>query len=72
MHADFSGRLNYLTDQMCQMNTRMGRIALWQARIDSFGPSPSPSPEALANEGNDANDHEDDASSSSDDEMTTS
>ena len=57
MHADFSGRLNYLTDQMCQMNTRIGRITRWQARIDSFGPSPSPSPEALADEGNYANDH---------------
>ena len=27
MHADFGGRLDYLTDEMCQMNTRIGRIA---------------------------------------------
>ena len=27
MKADFSGRLDYLTDEMCQMNTRVHRIA---------------------------------------------
>ena len=27
MHADFGGRLDYLIDEMCQMNTRIGRIA---------------------------------------------
>ena len=27
MHADFGGRLDYLTDEMCQMNTRIRRIA---------------------------------------------
>ena len=27
MHADFGGRLDYLTDEMSQMNTRIGCIA---------------------------------------------
>ena len=27
MHADFSGRLDFLTDEMCQMNPRVGHIA---------------------------------------------
>ena len=27
MHADFGGHLDYLTNEMCQMNTRIGGIA---------------------------------------------
>jgi len=27
MHAEFGGRLDYLIDEMCQMNTRIRRIA---------------------------------------------
>ena len=69
MEADFGGRLDYLTDEMCQMNTRVGRIAHKQAHMAGFAPSPSPSLEALAD---DADDEKDDASSSGDDEMTTS
>ena len=65
-------RLDYRTDEMCQMNTRVGSIACRQARMVGFAPSPSPSLEDLANAGDDASDdEEDDASSSSDDEMTT-
>ena len=41
MEADFGGRLNYLTDEMCQMNTWVGCIAYKQARITGFAPSPS-------------------------------
>ena len=41
MKADFGARLDYLTDEMCQMNTRIGRIAHRQARVASFAPSPS-------------------------------
>ena len=66
-------RLDSLTDEMCQVNTCLGRIAHQQAHLGGFAPSPSPSPEASANEDDDAGDDEDDAtSSSSDDEMTTS
>ena len=72
MEADFGGHLDYLTNEICQMNNRVSRIARRQARISGFAPSPSPSPEALADEGDDVDDDEDDASSSSDYEMTTS
>ena len=67
-------RLDFLTNEMCQMNTRVGRIAHWQARMAGFVPSlsPSPSPKASADEDDDACTDEDDASSSSDDEMMTS
>ena len=44
MEADFGGRLDYLTDEMCQMNTRVGHIARRQARVAGFAPSPAPSP----------------------------
>ena len=65
--------LDYLTDEMCLVNTRLGRIARQQARFGGFTPSPSPSPEALADEDDDASDDEDDdASSSSNDKMMTS
>ena len=43
MEANFGGRLDYLTDEMCQMNTRVSRIARRQARVAGFAPSPSPS-----------------------------
>ena len=65
-------RLDYLTDEMCQMNTRVSRIAHRQAHIGGFGPSSSPSPEASTDEDDDVGDDEDNASSSDDDEMTTS
>ena len=65
-------RLDYLTDEMCQMNTRVGCIARRQARMAGFAPSPSPSLEDLVDVGDDAgDDDEDDANSSSDDKMTT-
>ena len=51
-------RLNYLIDEMCQMNTRVGRIA----RMTGFAHSPSPSPKASADK--------DDASCSSDDNLS--
>ena len=70
MHADFSGCLDYLIDEMCQMNARIGCIALLQARIGGYGPSPSPSPEASPDDERD--DDKDDADSTGDDEMTIS
>ena len=56
-------RLDYLTDEMCQMNTRVGRIARRQARMVGFTPSPFPSLEALVDEDDDAGADEDDAGS---------
>ena len=70
MHVDFGGRLDYLIDEMCQMNTRIGRITRRQARIGGYGPFPSPSlkcPIVSPFE-----DDEDDAGSLGDDEMTNS
>ena len=56
MEADFGGHLDYLTDEMYQMNNRVNRIACRQARIGGFAPSLSPSPEASADKGDDADD----------------
>ena len=70
MQANFCGRLDYLTNEMCQMNTRVGRIARQQARMVGLAPSPSPFPEASPDD--EVDDYEDDADSSSDDEITTS
>ena len=73
-------RLDTLSDKLCQVNTRVGRIARRQARlggfIDSLSPSPSPSPKASKDEdddgdSNDDGDKDDSASSPSDDEMST-
>ena len=65
-------RLDYLTDEMCQMNTRVGRIARRQVRMAGFAPSPSPSPETSDDEDDDVGADEDDASSSSDDDLLVS
>ena len=69
-------RLNTLSDELCQVNTRVGCIARWQACLGGFVKSPSPSPVAFEDENDDGdsdddNDDEDeDTRSSSDDEMT--
>ena len=47
MEANYGGRLDYLTDEMCQINTRVGCIAHRQAHLGGFLASPSPSPKAL-------------------------
>ena len=65
--------LDTLTDELCQVNNRAGRIARQQARLGGFAAFPSPSLESSADEDSDDDQDEDeDASSSSDDEMTTS
>ena len=66
MQADFGGCLDYLTDEMCQMNTQVGRIAHRQACMASLAPSPEASPN------DEVDDDEDDADSSGDDKMMTS
>ena len=74
MEANFGGRLDYLTDEMCQMNTRVSRITRKQVCMAGFAPSPSLSPEASSDKGDDDDDDDEDdgASSSDDDEITTS
>ena len=69
-------RLDTLSDELCQVNTRVSRITRWQARLGGFVKSHSPSLEASANEDNngdsddDDDDENEDTISSSDDTMT--
>ena len=66
--------LDTLSDELCQVNTRVGRIARQQAYLGGFVESPSPSPEASADKDDDGDFDDDDddenenASSPSDDE----
>ena len=68
--------LDTFSDELCQVNTRVGHITRRQVRLGGFVESPSPSPEASEDEDNDGdsdnddNDNDEDASSSGDDEMT--
>ena len=72
MHADFGSHLDHLSDEMCQTNTKIGRMACRQSRLGGFTPSPSPE-HAEESSSLDGGDDDDDASSSKyDDEMTTS
>ena len=61
-------RLDTLSDELCQVNTRVDHIAWRHAHLGGFAASPSPSLEASVNEDGD----DEDANSYSDDEMTTS
>ena len=69
-------RLDTLSDELCQVNTRVGCIARRHTHLSGFTASPPPSLEASANEDGDdgvADDDEDeDGSFSSNEEMTTS
>ena len=40
MHADLGSHLDILSDEMCQMNTRIDRIAHQQSYLGGFAPSP--------------------------------
>ena len=72
-------RLDTLSDELCQVNTCVGRIAQRQAHLGGFVESPSPSLEASEDEDddgdsdddNDDKDEDEDASSPSDDQMST-
>ena len=62
--------LDTLSDELCQVNSHVGSIARWQARLGGFIESPTPSLETSKDEDDDGGDDEDDgANSSSDDEM---
>ena len=72
-----NARLDTLSDELCQVNTHVGRIPLRQAHLSGFVESPSPSPEAFEDEDSDGDsdnddddDEDEDASSSGDDTMT--
>ena len=67
-------RLDTLSIELYQVNTRVSRIARWQARLDGFVESPSPPlpPSEASEDDSDNDDDEDgDASFSSFDEMST-
>ena len=70
--------LDTLSDELCQVTTRVGRITRWQARLGDFIASPSPSLEASEEEdaddgtSDDDDDEDEEVSSSSDEEMTIS
>ena len=65
-------RLDIFSDELCQVNTRVGRIARQQTRLGGFAESPSPSPKASKDDDDngDSDDEDEDASSSSDEKMT--
>ena len=70
MRADFGSRLDHLSDKMCKMNTRIGRISRRQSHLGGFAHSPSLN---LVESFSDGGDDDDDASSFEiDDEMTPS
>ena len=68
--------LDTLSDELCQVDTHVGRIAQWQARLGGFIESPSPSLKAFEDEDDDGDsdddgDEDDSASLPSDDEMSS-
>ena len=68
--------LDTLSDELCQVNTCVDRIAGWQAHLGGFIESPSPSLEASKDEDNDGDSNDDgdednSVSSPSDDKMST-
>ena len=72
-------RIDTLSDELCQVNTRVGHIARRQTHLGGFPAFPSPSSKASTNEDDDDGaaddddeDEDEDANSSSDEEMTTS
>ena len=66
-------RLDTLTNELCQVNTHVSRIARRHARLGGFVESPSPPPEASEddNDSDDDDDEDGDTSSSSANEMST-
>ena len=69
-------RLDTLSDELCQVNTCVDRIARRQARLGGFIESPSPSLEASEDKNDDGDfddnsDEDKSASSPNDDKMST-
>ena len=71
MPTGFDSHLDYLSDEMCQMNTRIGCIAHRQSRLSGFTP---PTPEPTKESSSDGGDDDDDGASCSetDDKMIAS
>ena len=63
-------RLDTLSDELCQVNTRVGRIAQRQVHLGGFVASPEAYKNEDAADGD--KDEDEDTSSSSDKEMTNS
>ena len=68
--------LDTLNDELCQVNTRVSRIARWQAAMGGFTAYTSPSPPISKDESDDGSssddaNEDDGASSPNDDEMST-
>ena len=73
MHADFGSHLDHLSDEMCQMNTRISRIARHQSHLGGLAPLPSLKHVEESSSQNGEDDDGGDASGFEyDDEMTTS
>ena len=69
-------RLDTLSDELCQVNTRVGRIARRHASMGGFTTYTSPSPPVSEDESDDGSgsydaNEDDGASSPNDDEMST-
>ena len=69
-------RLDTLSDELCQVNTRVDRIARQQTAIGGFTAASSPSPLTFKDESDDGSssedvDEDDGACSPSDDELST-
>ena len=68
--------LNTLSDELRQVNTHVGHIARWQAHLNGFVESPSPSLKAFedvdddGDSDNDDDDKDEDANSPNNDKMT--
>ena len=71
MHADFGSHLDHLSDEMCQMNTKISRIAHRQSRLGGFIPSPSLKLAIESSSSDGGNDDVDAFGSEYDDEMMT-
>ena len=64
-------RLDTLTTELYQVNTRVGRIGRWQARLSGFAASPQDLVDEDIDDGTGDDDEDEDASSSNNDETTS-
>ena len=71
MRANFGSCLDHISNEMCQMNTKIGRIAHRQSHLGGFVPSPSPNP-SVESSNNEDYDSDDSSSTTHDDDMTVS
>ena len=63
--------LDTLSDELCQVNTRVDHIAWRQARLGGFVASPPPSLKASEDVNDDNDEDEDEDANSSDDDVMT-